>query len=344
VRAQAVSVARDGARALHVPKGAWRALLLPGGAAVVIAAVIWLPALEPVRDRFANTDGRWIALALVLQVASALSFVAAFRGAFERRIGWRAAFDLAAVEQGANILLPSGGSGGLAIGAALLVRAGVPTRFAASRTAVLFLVTSAASFAALILAGIGVATGVLAGHASLVATLGPAVGAALVMIGAFVLPHSLPTIAARPGQRVRMTLRRAQLFLRDAVDMSAGMIRGGDLLLLGGSIGYLAFDVASLGAAFEALGPGAPPLGLFVLAYVLGHAGALVPLPGSAEGGLLGMFAAYGSPVSLTVGAVLAYRTFHAGVPMVLGLGGYMDIRRLRRTRATRDEVAKRFG
>jgi uncharacterized membrane protein YbhN (UPF0104 family) len=311
---------------------------------VAVAAIVWLPALEPVRDRFANTDGRWVAAAFGLQVASALSFVAAFRGAFERRIGGRAAFDLAAVEQGANILLPSGGSGGLAVGAVLLVRAGVPTRFAGSRTAVLFLVTSAASFVALVLAGAGVAIGLLPGHAPLAATLGPAAGAALVMVAAVVLPGRLPAIAARPDQRVRTTLRRGQLFLRDAVAMSVAMIRGGDLLLVGGAAGYLAFDVASLGAAFEALGPGAPPVGIFVLAYVLGHAGALVPLPGSAEGGLLGLFTAYGSPVSLTVGAILLYRTFHAGVPMSLGLAGYADIRRLRRNRPSPEEMARRFG
>jgi hypothetical protein len=81
------------------------------------------------------------------------------------------------------------------------------------------------------------------------------------------------------------------------------MIRGGDALLIGGSVDYFAFDVASLGASFAALGSGALPLGLFVLAYVLGHGGAIVPIPGSAEGGLIGAFTLFGSPLSLAVGA-----------------------------------------
>ncbi len=120
------------------------------------------------------------------------------------------------------------------------------------------------------------------------------------------------------------------------------MIRDGDLLLIGGSVGYFAFDVASLGACFAALGGGALPLGLFTIAYVLGHGGAILPLPGSAEGGLVGVFTLYGSPLSLAVGAVLVYRTFHAGVPVVLALAGYADIRRLRRQRPP-EEVARRF-
>lgn len=321
-----------------------RGLLLVALAGAVAAAVVWLPLFEPVRDRFADTDGRWVAISLVLQVLSTLTFVAAFRGAFDRRISWRAAFDLAAVEQGANVVLPSGGSGGLAIGAVLLVRAGVPTRFAVGRTAVLFLITSAASFVALIAAGVGEALGVLPGHVSRIATLGPAVGAAIVMVAAVVLPRRLPEITARPDQRLRSMLQRMQRFLRAAVDSSVALVRAGDVLMIGGAVGYFAFDVASLGAAFEALGGGELPLGVFVLAYVLGHGGAMLPLPGSAEGGLVGAFALYGSPLSLAVGAVLVYRTFHAGVPVLLALAGYADIRRLRRQQRSPEEIAERFS
>jgi uncharacterized membrane protein YbhN (UPF0104 family) len=322
-----------------------RVVLLGGLTAAAAAAVVWLPALEPVRDRFANTDARWVAAVFALQVASVLSFVAAFRVSFERRIGWRAAFDLAMVGEGANVVLPSGGGGGLAVGAALLVRAGVPTRFATSRMAVLFLVTSAVSFAAIVLAGTGEAVGVLPGDASLLATLGPAVAAALVLVAAAELPRRLPTIAAEPHQRVRTILQRLQRFLREAVTLSITMIRTGDPLLIGGAVGYFAFDVASLGAAFEALGQGAQPVATLTLAYVLGHGGALIPLPGSAEGGLVGMLTAYGSPLSLVVGAVIVYRTSHAGVPMILALFGYADLRRLRRRhRLSREEIARRFG
>jgi uncharacterized membrane protein YbhN (UPF0104 family) len=56
------------------------------------------------------------------------------------------------------------------------------------------------------------------------------------------------------------------------------------------------------------------------------------------------MFAAYGSPLSLAVGAVLVYRTFHAGIPLFFGLVGYGDIRRLRRYGPSTEDVARRFA
>ena len=79
--------------------------------------------------------------------------------------------------QGMNIVLPSGGAGGLAVGAVLLDRAGVPRSFAASRTVALFLVTSLVSFVAVVIAGFGVAAGALSGDASLAVTLVPAAAA-----------------------------------------------------------------------------------------------------------------------------------------------------------------------
>ena len=341
---EAVDLAKEAADdEIDVTGLARRALLPVGLLAIAAAAIVWVPFLDPVRDRFADTDARWVAVAFGLQVCSTLSFVAAFRGAFEHRIGWRAAFDLSMVEEGTNVILPSGGSGGLAVGAVLLIRAGVPTHYAASRSAVLFLATSAVSFVALVLAGTLEAVGLLPGDASLAATILPALGGAVVIVGAYVLSHRLPDLNAQPEQRIRFLLMRLQRFLREAVDISVGLVRSRDLLLIGGSIGYFGFDVASLWASFEALGGGAPSLGLLVIAYVLGHGGAIVPVPGSAEGGLVGAFSLYGAPVSLAIGATLVYRTFHAGVPVILALGGYADIRRLRRLRPP-EEVARRFG
>jgi uncharacterized membrane protein YbhN (UPF0104 family) len=328
-----------GASSVRATRLARRALLLPVIVLLGVAAVAFLPELEPVRDRFAATKPGWVLVALTLQLASMLSFVAAFRGVFDRRIGWRAAFDLSAVEQGANILLPSGGSGGLVLGAALLVRGGVPANFAAHRTAVLFIVTSAASFAALGLAGAAVTLGLIDGSTSTAAGLLPAAGAVLVMLAGVWLPHRLP-LAAESGGRIRRATRRIQLLLRDAVDTSLELIRRRDVLVVGGAIGYLAFDVASLAAAFHALGHMPLALGPLVLAYVLGHAGAMIPAPGSAEGGLVGMLVAYGTPLSLAVGAVLVYRTFHAGVPLALAAAGYADIRALRRERRPPDAVS----
>src|ERR1700759_4876336 len=152
-----------------------------GLAVLAAAAVIWVPFLEPIRDRFAGTEPGWVVVAFVLQLLSVLSFVVALRGAFERRLGWREAFDVGVVEESANFFLPSGGSGGLALGSVILIRSGIPTAFAVSRSAVLFLVTSAVSGFALIIFGGLEAIGVLPGNASLALTLVPAaVGGAII--------------------------------------------------------------------------------------------------------------------------------------------------------------------
>jgi uncharacterized membrane protein YbhN (UPF0104 family) len=230
-----------------------------------------------------------------------------------------------------NIVLPSGGAGGLAVGAVLLDRAGVPRSFAASRTVALFLVTSLVSFVAVVIAGFGVATGLLAGEAKLSLTLLPAVLALLVIVAVFALPRSRGGAQRAPTGRIGKALASAREYLREGVGASAELLRSGDRLVIAGAIGYFAFDVAALAAAFHAVGPAALPVGLLVLAYTLGHGGALIPIPGSAEGGLIGMFVLYGMSLSTATAAVLAYRALHAGVPMLLGTVALADVRRLLR-------------
>ena len=114
-----------------------------------------------------------------------------------------------------------------------------------------------------------------------------------------------------------------------------------------GAITYFAFDVACLACAFQAFGGGAPPIGIFILAYALGHAGALLPTPGGVggtEGGLIGMFAAYGTPVGLAATAVLAYRVFQLGLPAVLGAISLLRIRHVLAHPPPREQVAARFA
>jgi uncharacterized membrane protein YbhN (UPF0104 family) len=252
-------------------------------------------------------------VALALEIASTLSFVLAFHGSYDRRVHPRTSAGIALAMQGMNILLPAGGSGGLAFGAVMLDRAGVPRGFTASRTVALFLVTSLVSFAALVAAGVGVASGVLDGQAPTAATLVPALAALVVIAAVIALPRVLPRRAAH---------------LRDGIEVGSALLRGKDPLVIWGSLGYYAFDVAALAAAFRAVGAAGLPIGLFVLAYTLGHAGAIIPLPGSSEGGLVAAFVLYGAALVPATAAIVAYRTVHAGVPTLLGLIGLADARR----------------
>jgi uncharacterized membrane protein YbhN (UPF0104 family) len=300
-------------------------------ALLAIGAVVFtqLPGLEDIGHQLAGANTGWITAALVLELLSTASFALAFHGVYDRRPGPRASTSLSLAVQGMNIVLPSGGAGGLAVGAVLLDRAGVPRSFAASRTVALFLVTSLVSFVAVVIAGFGVATGLLAGEAKLALTLLPAVLALLIIVAVFALPRSKRSAGHAPAGRIGKVLAAIREYLREGVGASAELLRSGDRLVIAGAIGYFAFDVAALAAAFHAVGPAALPVGLLVLAYTLGHGGAMIPIPGSAEGGLIGMFVLYGMSLPTATAAVLAYRALHAGVPMLLGAIALADVRRL---------------
>jgi uncharacterized membrane protein YbhN (UPF0104 family) len=307
------------------------AVILGIGAAVATQ----LPGLTEIGHQLAGADGGWITAALMLELASTACFALAFHGVYDRRPSPRASTSMSLAVQGMNIVLPSGGAGGLAVGAVLLDRAGVPRSFAASRTVALFLITSLVSFVAVVIAGFGVAAGVLSGEATLTLTLVPGIAALLVIIAVFALPRSQGAVKGVPAGRLRTALANTREYMREGVGSSAELLRSGDRLVIAGAIGYFAFDVAALAAAFHAVGPASLPIGLLVLAYTLGHGGAIVPIPGSAEGGLIGMFVLYGMSLSTATAAVLAYRALHAGVPMVLGLIGLADVRRLLRSTPT---------
>jgi uncharacterized membrane protein YbhN (UPF0104 family) len=312
----------------------------------VVVAVSTLPGIGDVRDRFSDAEPRWVAVMAALAVASMLGFVRTLWAVFDRVVPWRRALVLGLAEQGANVLLPAGGAGGPALGAYVMTRLGVPAELAGSRHAALFLVTSFIGFAAVVLAGVGEAAGVLPGDAGLPASLLPAAGGAALLLALYVYAR-LPPAAEPERGGVWHRLWRLRRFVHDGVRTTVVLLRHGDRLLIFGAVTYYACDVASLGAAFQAFGGGAPPLGLFVLAYTLGHAGALLPTPGGVggtEGGLIGMFAAYGTPLGVATAAVLAYRVFQLGLPAVFGALALLRVRHTLAHPPPRAEIEARFS
>jgi uncharacterized membrane protein YbhN (UPF0104 family) len=314
-------------------------LAVVGVAAFVVAKA---PGLSGVRHQLGHASPWWLALAVVLEVASTLSFAAAFRGAIDRRGSRRSSIDFAMTAQGINVLLPAGGTSGLAVVALVMTRAGVPRAFAVARTVAVFLLTSAATFVAIAFAGIAVATGLLPADIPRGAALVPAAGALLVVFVVAALPR-IGMGEASGGGRIRRALHEARAHSIGGVEAALTLVRRRDALAIGGSIGYLAFDIAALTASFEALGGGALPVGALVLAYTLGHAGAIIPFPGSAESGLLGMFVLFGASLPVAAAAILLYRAVALGVPALSGLAGMADLRRQLRRAPSPEVVAQRY-
>ena len=314
-------------------------------AVAVVVLLSTLPGVGEVRERLGSANPWWLLVVAAFAVWSMLGFVRTLWAAFDRIVPWRRALVLGLAEQGANVLLPAGGTGGPAFGAYVLTRLGVPAELAAGRHAALFLCTSVIGFAAVAVAGVLVAVGVLAGDVSLAASLLPAAGAAALLVLLYVYGRSNPP-PEPGGGKLRHTLWRLRHFAHDGVSTTVHLLRHGDRWLIGGAIAYYAADVASLGASFQAFGGGAPPVGVFVLAYTLGHAGALIPTPGGVggtEGGLIGAFAAYGTPISTATAAVLAYRVFQLGLPAIFGAVSLLRIQRTLAHPPPREQIAARF-
>ena len=313
--------------------------LLVAGAVLLLAT---LPGLGDVRARFADARPGWVALALVLEVGSIVSFVVVFRGVFCLRMPWGFSGQVGLSEQAANVLLPAGGAGGLALGAWALNRAGMSSGHIAKRTVAFFLITSSTNFLCVALAGIAVLTGVLPGEASPALAAVPSALALLTIAIVLGLPRVLP---AHPGAMpadedasraatARHTLARAGATVAEGVRDSVWLLRSGRPSVIGGALGYLVFDIAALEAAFHAFGA-APQTGDFLLAYVIGQLGGLVPVPGGVggtDGGLVAALALYGTPLASATAAVLAYRAFQLGLPALTGTVAFTRLRRTLQT------------
>jgi uncharacterized membrane protein YbhN (UPF0104 family) len=308
-------------------------------AAVVAAVVVLTPGLASLRERFAGARPGWLAIATGLQLLSCASYVVLFRAVFCRRMSWRTSAEIGLSELAANSLLSVGGAGGLALGAWILRRGGLPAGYIARRTVAFFLITSAANVGFLVLGGIGLATGLLPGASSPLLGAIPA-GIALLGVALALAARPLAAYLARrsPGARPAAVARS----VGDGLAEALRLLRTGDPAILLGAAGYMLFDVAVLGICFAAFGNAVPAAGVLLVAYLIGQLGGLIPLPGGiggVDGGLIGTLVLYGVNIADATVAVLAYRGLLLAIPAVVGLPALAVLRR-RLRRETHDIAA----
>jgi uncharacterized protein (TIRG00374 family) len=319
-------------------------LLLTGIVLAVVAVVTLLPGLDGLRARLAHANPVWLVLGAGLKVLSGLGYVAIFRMVFCRRMSWRVSYQIGMSEVGANALLPTGGAGGLALGAWALKRGGMPATEIARRTAAFFLLTSVANVAGVVLIGVGLAVRVLPGETNLALTLLPAAIAAASIVGSLLAGRSSAGLHRRLDRNEASgSSRRSRLVLKtlvaiaDGVNEAVALLREGNAWLIGGILAYLVFDVMILWATFRAFGA-APPLAILWMAYLLGELGGLIPVPGGIGGvdaGLVGTFVLYSVPITAVASAVLAYRAIALWVPAILGSAAFVSLRRTLRHEST---------
>jgi uncharacterized protein (TIRG00374 family) len=327
----------DGPEGLSRRKLRSRLLFALGLIVLVVAVVTLLPGLSGLRSRLAHANLAWLVVGSLLKVLSGFGYVAVFRMTFCRRMSWRVSTEIGMSEFGANALLPTGGAGGLALGAWALKRGGMEDAEIAKRTVAFFLLTSVPNVLGVILIGSALATGVLAGETNLLLTALPAAIAFLAVLATIAAGR----VARRYERRqldagAHLSSKRARAWVKtlaaaaDGVDESLALLREGNAVLIGGLVAYLLFDVLILWAGFRAVGSD-PAIAVLAMAYLIGELGGLIPIPGGIGGvdaGLLGTLVLYHVSITAAAGAVLVYRAIALGVPAVLGAVAFAALRR----------------
>jgi uncharacterized membrane protein YbhN (UPF0104 family) len=298
----------------------------------VIAVITLVPGLASLRDRLARVSAPWLAVGIALKVLSGLSYVAVFRSVFCARMSWRLSAQIGLSELGANAVLPTGGAGGLALGAWALYRSGMSAARIARRSVAFFLLTSVPNVLGVLVLGVGLAAGLFDGRATLALTLVPAVIAAGAIVLTIAVGRWADTAARSLNERAGHPTRTARVLraLADGVTDGLWLLRRRDPWLLVGLAGYLAFDVMILWATFHAFGH-VPPLAIIWIGYLIGELGGLIPVPGGIGGvdlGLIGTFALYHVSLTSATAAVLAYRALALVVPLAIGIVAGVLLRR----------------
>jgi uncharacterized membrane protein YbhN (UPF0104 family) len=306
-----------------------RSLAILGGLALItVALIVVVPGLASLRERFAGGRPQWLVFAAVLELGSCAGYVLVFRGVFCRRMSWRTSTEIGLSELAANSVLSVGGAGGLALGAWILRRGGLENAFIARRTVAFFLLTSLANVAFLAIGGIGIATGLLGRTSSPLMGIVPAV-LAVAAIALALAAHRLAGVLAGRSMRARVVATAEAVGA--GVDEALALLRERNPAIFVGAAGYLLFDVAMLGVCFKAFGNDVPPVGVLLVAYLVGQLGSLIPIPGGlggVDGGLIGTLVLYGVDAADAAVAVIAYRGLLLAIPAMIGLPALAVLRR----------------
>ena len=164
----------------------------------MLGLLLAIPPLREVLRAIDHMNPGWIAAGVGFELASCAGFVVVFRLFFAplpapqaRKLAW--------TEMASGVLLPAGGIGGLAIGGWLMHLAGMSTRSIVQRSSALFFITSAASVAAMVVAGALLVTGVSEGPEDFLRAVSPILVGCLVTAIVLALPARQSKRTSRPG-------------------------------------------------------------------------------------------------------------------------------------------------
>ncbi len=329
----------------EAPRGFTRNQLLVGlaFAAVSLGALyIVLPSIAGLGDTWRRLDRGepgWLTAGLILEIASFFCYVALFRGVIghEARIGWAQSYRITLASLAATRFLAAGGIGGIALTAWALRREGLRASLVATRMATMLVLLYTVYMSAVVLAGLGLRTGVLSGPSPVAFTLIPAAVAGLIIVAGLLIGFfggELREATSRLNHPSRSQRWRAAMVT--VPNTLAEGVRGAIATLrerpLNGvwAVGWWGFDIAVLWACLHAFGS-PPAVGVIVASYFIGMTANLLPLPGGiggVEGGMIGALIAFNVPGGLAIVSVLSYRAFSFWLPTIPGAIAYISILR----------------
>jgi uncharacterized membrane protein YbhN (UPF0104 family) len=321
-------------------------LRLVGYLILAFLVIKLIPGLRETLEDLERLSLTWLAAVLVLEVLSETGFVISWHAIVDpdSRLGrdgnGRVDVRLAWAQLGAGMFVPGGSLSSVGAGAWLLHRLGMPLKSIAERQLSLSFLNTAIDALALVVVGLGLATGVLSGEENLALTLLPAAVAALgIAVALLAAARAKRRAPARSSHR---RIDAAISTLADAVqDTGRLLVHRAGLRSVVGALGYLCFDVLVIYTALVAIHANPQPtFGVVVMAYIIGALGGSVPLPASlgTVAGIVGMLIVYGTGHDAAVAAVVLYQAVGLLVPLVGGGIAYLLLRREFRAAGDRPE------
>ncbi len=313
-------------------------LRLVGYLVVAYLVLKLIPTLTRALSSLEHVRWQWVLGALGLELLSEIGFVLAWRAILDPegllgrdQFGERVDTRVAWAQLGSGTLIPGGSWGGMGVGSWILHRFGMPTKQIAERQFNLSFLNTAIDALTVIVLGLGLASGVLAGERNPLLTILPAALVAAAIAAVLLVLPRLSTSAKR-GPIKHAKLAAAIATLADAVeDTKRLLLLRGSLVAVFGVLAYLVFDVLVLWSAFFAVHANpVPGFAVVVMAYIIGALGGSIPLPAAAGtvGGIAAALILYGVDHNPAIAAVLLHQAIALLVPLAGGGIAYAVLRR----------------
>ncbi len=273
--------------------------------------------------RLADVSVGWLVVAIGSETVSLVAYSALFYGVFgpgQPLVGVVRSAQIAVGELGAFAVVPTG-AGGPILRVWALLASGLRLRTLLVRSVVHAVIFNLPYILVAGLLGVSVVLDLGPGDAPVAVALAP-LGVVLITLAVAVGASGYARRRSAKGEpRTRWERLGSEIVQAIPEGLHETRHRLRDPRLLLAAIAYWAGDCGVLVIGFHAV-HGSAPVGVIVLAYLLGQLGNALPLPGGVGGVeplMLGVFTASGVTLSLAAAAIVIYRFISLGLQAVTG-------------------------